>query len=261
MSPVTTLAMNNLALVMSDLHLEHGAKIDIPVIDGVKYLILAGDIGSNKSHLEFIKDCASKYTVIYILGNHEFYGFTLKEVRDFWRSVEIDNFHFLDNSSVVIDGIEFIGSTLWIDFNRQDFHTMYNAATEIKDFQKIINANNDEYITAPEMYAEFAESYAYLKDALYEDNGYVKVLVTHYGFSHQSVHSSYREHREALKMNHYFTSNLDYFIGNSLAKVAIHGHMHTSADYHLGDVHVVCEPVGYPDAVNPEFHFKVIELK
>lgn len=82
------------ALVMSDLHLEHGNKITVPVIDGVKFLILAGDIGSNQSHLEFIKDCASKYTVIYILGNHEFYGFTLKEVRDFWKSVKIDNFYF-----------------------------------------------------------------------------------------------------------------------------------------------------------------------
>lgn len=249
------------ALVMSDLHLEHGTKIEIPLIEGVKFLILAGDIGSNQSHLEFIKDCASKYTVIYILGNHEFYGFTLKEVRDFWSSVEIENFHFLDNSSVVIDDIEFIGSTLWIDFNRQNFHTMYNAPTEIKDFQKIFNANNDEYITPEDIYSEFEKSYAYLKDALYDDNGYVKVLVTHYGFSHQSVHPSYREHQSDLKMNHYFTNNLDNFIGNSLAKIAIHGHMHTSTDYMLGDVHVICEPLGYPDASNPEFHFKVVDLK
>jgi hypothetical protein len=249
------------ALVMSDLHLEYRNNINIPVIGGVKFLILAGDIGSNQSHLEFIKDCASKYTVIYILGNHEFYGFNLKEVRDFWNSVKIDNFHFLDNSSVVIDDIEFIGSTLWVDFNRQDFHTMYNAAIEIKDFQKIFNANNDEYITAQDIYAEFEKSYDYLKNALYDDNGYVKVLVTHYGFSHQSVHPGYLENPADLKMNHYFTNHLDNFIGNSLAKVAIHGHMHTSADYMLGDVHVVCEPVGYPDSVNPEFHFKLVDLK
>lgn len=249
------------ALVMSDLHLEYGNKINIPVIDGVKFLILAGDIGSNQSHLEFIKDCASKYTVIYVLGNHEFYGFTLKEVRDFWSSVKIDNFYFLDNSSVVIDDIEFIGSTLWLDFNRQNFHTVYNATTEIKDFRKIFNANNDEYITPQEIYTEFEKSYDYLKDSLYNDNGHVKVLVTHYGISHQSVHHSYLNHPSDLKMNHYFTSNLDYFIGNSLANVAIHGHMHTSSDYMLGNVHVVCEPVGYPDNINPEFHFKFVELK
>lgn len=249
------------ALIMSDLHLEHGNKIDIPVIDGVKFLILAGDIGSNQSHLEFIKDCASKYTVIYVLGNHEFYGFSLKEVRDFWKSVKIDNFYFLDNSSVIIDGIEFIGSTLWVDFNRKDPRTMMNAATEIGDFRKIINKTADEYISADEVYAEFETAYSYLKDVIYEDNGLVKVLVTHYAFSHQSVHPSYRQRESDMQMNHYFTSNLDYFVGNSLVKWAFHGHMHSSSDYMLGDVHVVCEPVGYPKAINPEFHFKVVDLK
>lgn len=249
------------AIDMSDCHLEYGNKIDVPVLPGVKFLILAGDIGSYKSHLPFIKDCASKYTVLYILGNHEFYGHTLQEVRDFWNSVEIDNFHFLDNSSVIIDGIEFIGSTLWVDFNRGDFHTLYNAPIEIKDFQKIFNANEDDYITPHEIYDEFKIAYDYLKEAIYNDNGMVKVLITHYGISHRSVHPQYLNHSEIMKLNHYYTSHLDYFIGNSLVKWAFHGHMHTSADYMLGDVHVVCNPYGYPEKVNEDFDFKVYTLK
>lgn len=248
------------ALVISDIHLEYAKKLDIPVIKGVKFLILAGDIGSYRDHLDFIRACAKKYTVIYVLGNHEFYGYTLKEVRDFWKSVEIENFYFLDNSSVVIDGIEFIGSTLWVDFNRRNPRTMMSASVDIKDFRKIYNATTDEYITSDEIYSEFETAYNYLKEAIYQDNGMTKVLVTHHAFSHQSVHPSYRNHESDLRMNHMYASNLDYFIGNSLLKVAIHGHMHTSVDYMLGDVHVVCEPVGYPDAVNPEFNFKVIDL-
>lgn len=248
------------ALVISDIHLEYAKKLDIPVIKGVKFLILAGDIGSYRDHLDFIRACAKKYTVIYVLGNHEFYGYTLKEVRDFWKSVEIENFYFLDNSSVVIDGIEFIGSTLWVDFNRRNPRTMMSASVDIKDFRKIYNATADEYITSDEIYSEFETAYNYLKEAIYQDNGMTKVLVTHHAFSHQSVHPSYRNHESDLRMNHMYASNLDYFIGNSLLKVAIHGHMHTSVDYMLGDVHVVCEPVGYPDAVNPEFNFKVIDL-
>lgn len=248
------------ALVISDIHLEYAKKLDIPVIDGVKFLILAGDIGSYREHLDFIRDCATKYTVIYVLGNHEFYGYTLKEVRDFWKSVEIENFYFLDNSSVVVDGIEFIGSTLWVDFNRRNPRTMVSASVDITDFRKIYNATADEYITVDEIYNEFEMAYNYLKEAIYNDNGLTKVLVTHYAFSHESVHPSYRDHESDLRMNHMYASNLDYFVGNSLVNVAIHGHMHTSSDYMLGDVHVVCEPVGYPDAVNPEFNFKVIDL-
>lgn len=108
------------ALIISDLHLEHGEPFVVKKIDGVEYLILAGDIGSFKSHLPFIKDACTKYKVIYILGNHEFYGYSLKEVRDFWKSVQLENFYFLDNSSVVIDGIRFIGTTLWTDFDNEN---------------------------------------------------------------------------------------------------------------------------------------------
>lgn len=248
-------------LVLSDLHMEWGNTIEIKKIEGVKYLILAGDIGSFKTHLPFIQACAKVYTVIYILGNHEFYGYSLKVVRDFWKSVQIENFYFLDNSSVILDGIEFIGSTLWVNFNNGNFHSMFNAAIEIKDFQKITNAAGDDCITPAEILDEYNESFKFLEKAVYTPNECKKVLITHYGVSHQSVHPKYLQDERTLHLNHYFTNNLDSFIGYSDLKLAVHGHMHTSADYMIGDCRVVCNPLGYPDGLNDMFSAdKVIEI-
>jgi predicted phosphodiesterase len=250
------------ALIISDLHLEWCNKFVIEKLYGVEFLILAGDIGSFKSHLPFIKDCAKKYKVLYVLGNHEFYGHTLKEVRDFWASVELENFYFLDNSSVVIDGFEFIGSTLWTSFDNDNFHVKVKAPNDISDFSKILNQDNTDYISVDEILEEHKVSYAYLKEALYNDNGFKKILITHHGISYQSVHPKFLQHDSLLYQNHFYTNNMDYMIGYSGAILAIHGHMHTTADYMLGDVtRVICNPLGMPDSLNESFMYKVVDLE
>jgi hypothetical protein len=248
------------AIVLSDLHFEWNKKWFVPKIDDVKYLILAGDIGSFDKHLPFIEDAAKKYTVLYVLGNHEFYGHSLKKVRDFWSSVKIDNFYFLDNSFVVIDDIKFVGSTLWVNFFNEDPHCIMNAPIEIKDFSKIINNEENDYISPYDILEEYKKSFAFIEKELYEEDGFKKVLVTHYAVSHQSIPEQYKVHQQDLKNNHYFANNLDYFIGYSGAALAVHGHLHTSADYFIGDTRVVCNPFGYPDSNNPSFEMKVIDF-
>lgn len=248
------------ALIVSDIHSEWGGNFTLPVVDGVEFLILAGDIGSYKSHLPFIQQCARDYKVLYVLGNHEFYGHTLEEVRSFWKSVELENFYFLDNSSVVIDDIEFIGSTLWVDFDRENFHCLYNASKEISDFRKIHNRHGDDYVSAQAILAEFKQSYAFIQSAIEQSQASKKVLITHYAISHQSIDSRYLQNHHQFAINHYYASNLDSFIGSSGIDLAVHGHIHTSADYLLGDTRVVCNPLGYPNAQNSNFELKIVDI-
>lgn len=248
------------AIILSDLHFEWNNSFLIPKFNDVKFLILAGDIGSFKSHLPFIEDAATKYTVIYILGNHEFYGHSLKEVRDFWNSVNIENFYFLDNKSIVIDGIKFIGSTLWVNFDNENPNCIINAPSEIKDFSKIMNNANDDYITAYDIIEEFKISHDFIKEELYKEDNLKKVLITHYAFSSQSVAENYKVNPKDIKKNPYFYSNLEYLIGNSGASMAIHGHMHHSSDYMLGDTRVICNPLGYPEHHNINFDLHIFEL-
>lgn len=243
-------------LFISDLHLEHGKPFVVKKIEGVKYLILAGDIGSYKSHLPFIKDCCKKYIVIYILGNHEFYGYSLNEVREFWKSVELENFYFLDNSSVVIDGIRFIGATLWTDFDNENYLVLMRARV-ISDYNKILNNSKDDYITPNAILREFKISKQFIENELAIDDGNIPVLITHHLPSFQCIDERYSGDLN----NAYFASNLDNLIAYSKVSVVIHGHTHVKVDKTINGKRFLSNPRGYSNE-NPEFDPEfVIDLK
>ena len=109
--------------VFSDIHLEFGGRLpeQNPAAD---VIVIAGDTvpveGNRKIMLWqdiYFKYGQGKTPIIYVLGNHEFYGGNLTDIRK-WSKVMCDKygFHLLDPGSVVIDGVRFIGGTLWTDW-------------------------------------------------------------------------------------------------------------------------------------------------
>ena len=87
----------------------------------------------------------------------------------------------------------------------------------------------------------------FIKFAYTEHNG-PAVLLGHHAPSHQSIHERYRG--EAI-MNGAFCSNLDEFIlAHDRIKLWIHGHVHNTFDYYIGDTRIVCNPHGYPNEHN-----------
>ena len=127
--------------IISDLHIEfHQDVISVKtLLDKYPHLIctksdpaetvllLAGDIGSwfYPNLKLFLTDCSNRYKhVIYILGNHEYYSEKNKTMTDIEElaQTEIDemnktnekhNLYFLNKTSVCIDGVKFLGATLW----------------------------------------------------------------------------------------------------------------------------------------------------
>jgi hypothetical protein len=109
-------------LVISDLHLEFGPfefPSSMPEFD---VAVFAGDIGqpisSAVAWMALQREGALRGArSIYVPGNHEFYGFELKrslaEGRSAATAAAID---LLSRSSVVIDGVRFIGCVLWTDY-------------------------------------------------------------------------------------------------------------------------------------------------
>ena len=68
--------------ILSDLHLEHGG--DIPDHQpGADVIILAGDLAPYTEGLvdQLAKHWASAPHILYVLGNHEFYGTEIDETR------------------------------------------------------------------------------------------------------------------------------------------------------------------------------------
>ncbi len=146
--------------VTSDVHLEFG-MLDIKNENNADVLILSGDIlvasslgalndenfknqkVSKRFHAFFQQACEQFKNVVYIMGNHEHYdgdfAYTETTIRD--RLSYLKNLHFLEKGSVKIDGVTFIGGTLWTDMNNNDDMTLYHVQRRMNDFQIVENSN------------------------------------------------------------------------------------------------------------------------
>jgi len=99
--------------VLSDLHTEF-AEFSPPDTDaGV--VVLAGDIGLGLGGIEWAASKFPKDPVIYVPGNHEYYGHDVMLFEELIKQSPA-NIHVLNNDKIVLDGVQFFGSTLWTDF-------------------------------------------------------------------------------------------------------------------------------------------------
>ena len=94
----------------------------------------------------FEEECVKYKDVIYVMGNHEHYGgdFAKSEqwFRDFCESNDIHNIHLLNKDTFRLGGYEFIGGTLWTDFNDMDSYTMFNAERAVNDYKGVKNTDD-----------------------------------------------------------------------------------------------------------------------
>ncbi len=105
------------ALILSDLHLEFAPFEPAPDLE-FDVVILAGDIHPPaKCAVQSAAHRSPGNPAVYLLGNHEYYDgrldTTLAEAR---RAADGSNVHVLDGEELVIDGVRFLGATLWTDF-------------------------------------------------------------------------------------------------------------------------------------------------
>lgn len=250
-------------LPISDLHLEYEKEpFIIPKIEGVKYLVLAGDIGHGFDHLDFLKDCATKYEVIYILGNHEFYHSSFEATKREWSKVNIPHLNIsIDQKLSFDDGVTFLGTTLWSNFKNHDPLLMVKAQSSKHEYKVIRQKNNINLITPDNIYQEFQRSFQFLESELLsptsKDNSRT-VVVTHFAPSIQSPSFNYPD--QETEKSHLFASDLDDFIKKAGAKIWIHGHQHLPCDYTIGDTRIIARPRGFPFEDRKQFKLDVIEI-
>jgi len=254
---------------MSDLHLEFDGMYPwvMPRIEGEKdmVLVLAGDITANHNQWKdnpsldvfspWIKDvCARHKAVIYVSGNHENYIGDMYAVEDHWRAMSkhIENLHFLNRQSVVIDGVRILGCTLWTDLSNPINEMI--AYKGMNDFGYIW-VDGDLFTTAQYRLEHDACMY-FIETELAKEFDGDTVIVTHHAPSFKSI----TERFENNNLNPCYASNLDRLMWYNSIKLWIHGHIHNSLDYVVGDeiqsTRVVCNPRGYENdgVVNPDFN-------
>jgi Icc-related predicted phosphoesterase len=264
--------------LISDLHLEF-ADLTLP---GGDVLILSGDVMEaknlkkdlykspkavaalgNLAHLiteggrddrrtdryyRFMEEECSKYQeVIYVMGNHEHYGFRYDRTYQHIKDQLPSNVHLLENETYTVDDVTFVGATLWTDMNKGDGLTMFHLKDCMNDFRQVtmFNESKNAYhrLLPEKVYEDHRRSRDYIRSVVSNDPTRKYVVVTHHAPSKLSIKPQYADD---YLMNGGYSSDLsEMMLDHPQIRVWTHGHTHDVFDYVVGETRVLCNPRGY----------------
>ena len=252
----------------SDLHLEF-STITLPNTEQADVLVLAGDIliaddlhkhadteysdrmgnrqRSAVDYRRFMEHVSSAYShVVVIAGNHEFYSGDFHSGVDVLREEysKFSNIHFLEHEYVTIDGVVFVGGTLWTDMNRSDPLTMASISSTMNDYRSIRNDYHSYRRLMPvDTVRRHQDTLKYIKQIAEEDAARNIVVVSHHSPSHMSIADAYKSDR--ITNGAYHSDLSEFILDHPNIVYWFHGHTHTPFDYTIGNTRVVCNPRGY----------------
>ena len=236
--------------ILSDLHVEF-ENYSYPDCD-CDVVVLAGDIHVKERGVKWALENIKDKPVIYVLGNHEFYGKTYpKLIGQLKDLAENTNVHILEKNVVTIGGINFLGTTLWTDFEILGDPRIagYECQQVMTDYKKIRKLPGYSKIRSLDTAIYHKHSKTWLQKEFERHQGEINVVVTHHGPSIQSAPEYYRENITVSA----YVSDLDELILKYQPTTWVHGHLHNSSDYMISKTRVLCNPKGYPGEINPEF--------
>ncbi|KON48577.1 hypothetical protein AL013_02395 [Mariprofundus ferrooxydans] len=224
--------------VLSDIHLEDG-DFDVPDVEA-DVVVLAGDIGVGVEGILWAKE-SFDLPVVYVAGNHEYHDsvFTMDEHMAMMKAaVEGSNVRVLDNNSVVIGGVRFLGTTLW------------TGASQLLPCDQNIMMDwdvDDGYFSVDSLQRIHSQNVEWLERELSNSYGGKTVVISHHAPSLSSVHQKYDKHPQ----KDCYVTSLEWLMGDNIA-LWVHGHTHDSFDYAVMGTRVVCNPRGYSDCNGSE---------
>ena len=249
--------------VLSDLHVEFAPFVpDLAAAEAADVVVLAGDVSNGVKGIAWARQAFADKPVVYVVGNHEFYRCDWVRLLDELRAqAQVHSVHFLENDAVTIDGVRFLGATLWTDFllfgEDQKPAAMREAARVMNDFQLIkaralpaqvnmVGPHGSPWKLSPaHTLRRHRESLAWLKAQLPLGEADKTVVVSHHFPSVRSLAPQWADDLVSA----IYGSNLPDEVVSGTA-LWIHGHAHSSFDYRIGQAsragRVVCNPRGYP---------------
>jgi predicted phosphodiesterase len=267
--------------LLSDLHLESHPHFAAQPLAGADVLVLAGDIGSYQQDSALTRLAVPDFglarfsprpvheggagwptPVIFVPGNHEYDGLEFDEAHQRLRQAcERWGLIWLEQESVVLQGVRFVGCTLWSDFDglSSAAGTPANAAAgtapgalaeHLKARDKAFRAanfylrkNHSLQAGAPMLAEQVREqalkSQRWLRQALATGFDGPTVAVTHFAPSLLSADPRYGLTPGTAG----FCNALDDLL--PAAQLWLHGHLHCPQDYVSRGCRVVANPLGY----------------
>ena len=241
--------------LLSDLHIEfEDYRNSIPDCDAV---VLAGDIHTKHSGVKWAIENIKHIPVIYVLGNHEYYGKTYPKLAGQLKTLaEGTNVHVLENDVLTLDGVNFLGCTLWTDFELLGYPRIagYKCQQAMNDYKKIKRLPNYSKIRSIDVAVIHKRSRKWLEENLVKLQGQKNVVVTHHAPSIQSIPALKHSDIHASA----YASNLEDIIVKYEPAVWLHGHLHNSSDYQINNCRVLANPRGYVNENNPAFDSELV---
>ena len=240
--------------IFSDIHLDqYVAGQYFPHLGTGDTLILAGDIlcarhfktdGYLHSVYDtFLNDCSKNYDkVLYVKGNHEFYGYNYEGAHKKILDNLPDNFHLLENETIKIGNVNFIGFTFWTDFRKENPLEMMDAQSYMNDYKVIRITSNYRKLNTNDTLQFHKHSKQYLLNKLDELKDEEVFVISHHSPTLQSIAPEFKN-----SCNGAYCSDLDDLIlDHPNIKHWVFGHSHTAMDFNIGDCRVINNAVGYP---------------
>lgn len=230
---------------MSDLHLEFpwSSPDWLPSI-GEDVVVLAGDIGVGVRGIRWATQTFRGRPVLYVMGNHEFYRHHWNRLVDEARAAARGtNVHLLERDRVEIDGVLFLGATLWTDFQ------LYGPALRVKSMIAGRDALADfQYIEGPDGHVLTPQasidrhllSVEWLRREI-EAATQPTVVITHHSPTLANQHPRYA----GSDLGPCFHSNReDLFLPP--VRLWISGHTHHSCETQVNGILLLSNQRGYP---------------
>ena len=253
--------------IFSDLHLDVARIKPIKIKDDIDLVSVAGDTceGARKSfdHLRRIVPMA--IPIVMVMGNHEYYRrFVPIELALAKEHAPSFNIHLLENDSIVIgngvatDGIRVAGATLWTDyaiFGAANVAGVMNACANGMNDHRLIGWQKQPWLRFRPQEAALLhhQSKAFLTETLATPSNGPTVVVTHHAPHWDSVHPRF----QSDPVTGAYVSDLSALIETYRPDLWVHGHVHNSSDYRIGQTRVLANPHGY-GFENPDFNGELV---
>ncbi len=249
---------------MSDLHLESQPDFRALPAAGAELLVLAGDVGSYQQGSRLADDDFGlaqfsplrdwPVPVLYVPGNHEYDNLDFDATHARLRATcERLGIEWLEREEVVIDGVRFLGTTLWADFDAlalqpgqpepalADVLKLRNKAFRAANYYlgKAAAMRDGQPMLAEGWRDQALVCQAWLRAALDRPHDGTTVVVTHFAPSLRSADPRYGLRPGTAG----FCNSLDAWLAK--ADFWLHGHLHCQNDYVAHGCRVVANTLGY----------------
>ena len=252
--------------IFSDLHMELTRGWDLPPPaerPSFDVLVVAGDLITRMERgVRWLRDRVQDRPVIYVSGNHEWYGADLDRTVEKAKEAAVNtNVFVLADDLIRLGGVTFAGCCLWTDYclYGERRRAMAVAGDRMNDFKKIRVRNYTERFRPQHALARHLNSRAFLEAEMRKPRGDEKVVVvTHHAPipdpADGQLDPAVRLGDEELLTASYRSDLRDLMWPQPAAqgKGPLHppalwafGHTHYSEDAVIGHTRVVSNPKGY----------------